>query len=431
MDRRGDGALGARGRPPRVLHGRRRPRCRAAASASPRSAASTAPWCHRRIFGPAASRPICGFRAGGEARLHIELAPEAETPVLGEPPRADRKGASAGDPAVERGRKGDPALALRPTSVDAAGQARVAAAPLARLLFTAERGLPPTPLVAAPGPDPEAEPAFEPWSSERPDADGDRELRPVPGRRGARLDGRRPLVPRQRRDPDRRRARWRSPRRRRPPPTRPRSRSPPRRSRCPGRSPASTAPAGARRSPADPADKPRYADLVVPENLDREQRCLAEAVYFEARSEPEEGQAAVAQVVLNRARSGLYPSSVCGVVYQNRHRHLACQFTFACEGKSLRITDGPSWRDATRVAERGAGGPDLPRGRRRRDPLPRGLRQAVLVAAAEEDGRDRPAHLLQAEARADVRRPQDGAPPMRAGDPSHDGMCVGAARALG
>jgi spore germination cell wall hydrolase CwlJ-like protein len=59
----------------------------------------------------------------------------------------------------------------------------------------------------------------------------------------------------------------------------------------------------------------------------------------------------VAQVVLNRARSGLYPSSVCGVVYQNRHKHLACQFTFACEGKSLRITDGESWRTATRVAQ--------------------------------------------------------------------------------
>jgi spore germination cell wall hydrolase CwlJ-like protein len=59
----------------------------------------------------------------------------------------------------------------------------------------------------------------------------------------------------------------------------------------------------------------------------------------------------VAQVVLNRARSGLYPSSVCGVVYQNRHRHLACQFTFACEGKRLRITDAGSWRDATRIAK--------------------------------------------------------------------------------
>lgn len=99
-----------------------------------------------------------------------------------------------------------------------------------------------------------------------------------------------------------------------------------------------------------PESRPRYADLIAPASLEREQRCLAEAVYFEARSEPEQGQAAVAQVVLNRVRSGLYPTSVCGVVYQNRHRHLACQFTFACEGKQLRISDGESWESAKRVA---------------------------------------------------------------------------------
>jgi hypothetical protein len=81
-----------------------------------------------------------------------------------------------------------------------------------------------------------------------------------------------------------------------------------------------------------------------------EMRCLAEAIYWEARSEPERGQAAVAQVVLNRARSGVYPSSVCGVVYQNRHRYLACQFTFACEGRSLRVTEDGSWRTALRIA---------------------------------------------------------------------------------
>ncbi|MCZ8096405.1 MAG: cell wall hydrolase [Burkholderiales bacterium] len=102
--------------------------------------------------------------------------------------------------------------------------------------------------------------------------------------------------------------------------------------------------------PKQDPDRPSYASLLTPENVAREQRCLAEAIYFEARSEPEEGQAAVAQVVLNRAKSGLYPSSVCGVVYQNRHRHLACQFTFACEGKSLRITEQDSWRTAVRVA---------------------------------------------------------------------------------
>ncbi|MCJ2037120.1 cell wall hydrolase [Methylobacterium sp. J-068] len=94
----------------------------------------------------------------------------------------------------------------------------------------------------------------------------------------------------------------------------------------------------------------RYADLIGPDAMDREQRCLAEAVYFEARSESEEGQAAVAQVVLNRVKSGLYPSNVCGVVYQNRHRYMGCQFSFACEGKALRITDGASWQSATRIA---------------------------------------------------------------------------------
>jgi spore germination cell wall hydrolase CwlJ-like protein len=97
-------------------------------------------------------------------------------------------------------------------------------------------------------------------------------------------------------------------------------------------------------------ERPRYADLIDPDNLSKEQRCLAEAVYFEARSESEEGQAAVAQVVLNRVKSGLYPSSICGVVYQNRHRHLACQFTFACEGKALRIGESESWDRAKRVA---------------------------------------------------------------------------------
>ncbi|MFD0937255.1 cell wall hydrolase, partial [Methylobacterium trifolii] len=97
--------------------------------------------------------------------------------------------------------------------------------------------------------------------------------------------------------------------------------------------------------------RPRYADLINPEAMDKEQRCLAEAVYFEARSEPEAGQAAVAQVVLNRVKSGLYPTNVCGVVYQNRHRYMGCQFSFACEGKSLRITDAGSWATATRVAQ--------------------------------------------------------------------------------
>jgi spore germination cell wall hydrolase CwlJ-like protein len=98
------------------------------------------------------------------------------------------------------------------------------------------------------------------------------------------------------------------------------------------------------------ADRPNYASLVDQGRGAAEEKCLAEAVYFEARSEPEAGQAAVAQVVLNRVQSGLYPPSICGVVYQNRHRHNACQFSFACEGKSLRVTEGDAWKNATRIA---------------------------------------------------------------------------------
>ena len=102
-------------------------------------------------------------------------------------------------------------------------------------------------------------------------------------------------------------------------------------------------------APTDEA-RSRYADLIDPEAQDKEQRCLSEAVYFEARSESETGQAAVAQVVLNRVKSGLYPQSICGVVYQNRHHYMGCQFSFACEGKSLRISDASAWSNATRVA---------------------------------------------------------------------------------
>ncbi|MFN3889095.1 MAG: cell wall hydrolase [Beijerinckiaceae bacterium] len=97
-------------------------------------------------------------------------------------------------------------------------------------------------------------------------------------------------------------------------------------------------------------ERPDYASLINQSNAEREERCLAEAIYFEARSEPETGQAAVAQVVLNRVKSGLYPASICGVVYQNRHRYMGCQFSFACEGKSLRITEPEPWKTAVRIA---------------------------------------------------------------------------------
>ena len=82
------------------------------------------------------------------------------------------------------------------------------------------------------------------------------------------------------------------------------------------------------------------------------EKCLSEAIYFEARGEPYEGQEAVAQVVMNRVFSGYYPHDVCGVVFQNKNRHLACQFTFACEGKDLsRIEEPDMWEQAQKIAK--------------------------------------------------------------------------------
>ena len=83
----------------------------------------------------------------------------------------------------------------------------------------------------------------------------------------------------------------------------------------------------------------------------KSEKCLAEAVYFEARGEAVRGQIAVAQVVLNRAFSGKYPETVCGVVYQNKHRHLACQFTFACDNNKDVIREPDMWERAKKIAK--------------------------------------------------------------------------------
>jgi spore germination cell wall hydrolase CwlJ-like protein len=80
------------------------------------------------------------------------------------------------------------------------------------------------------------------------------------------------------------------------------------------------------------------------------EKCLANAIYFEARGEPVRGQIAVAQVVMNRVFSGYYPNDVCGVVYQDAHRHLACQFTFACDGHRDRVDELDAWMRAREIA---------------------------------------------------------------------------------
>ena len=91
------------------------------------------------------------------------------------------------------------------------------------------------------------------------------------------------------------------------------------------------------------------ADLVLAyagtETSDRQQECLANAVYFEARSEPIEGQLAVAEVVMNRAASGRYPADLCSVITQK------AQFSFIRRGKFPRANrDSEAWKKAVAIA---------------------------------------------------------------------------------
>ena len=83
----------------------------------------------------------------------------------------------------------------------------------------------------------------------------------------------------------------------------------------------------------------------------KSEKCLAEAVYFESRGEAVRGQIAVAQVVMNRVFSGKYPDTVCGVVYQNKYRHFACQFTFACDNNPDVIREPDMWERARKIAK--------------------------------------------------------------------------------
>ncbi len=85
-------------------------------------------------------------------------------------------------------------------------------------------------------------------------------------------------------------------------------------------------------------------------------RCLTQAVYYEAASEPLQGRRAVAQVVLNRMRHPAYPNSVCGVVYQGIERGWGCQFSFVCDGALLRSPSAKLWAEAHGIAQAALGG---------------------------------------------------------------------------
>ena len=88
----------------------------------------------------------------------------------------------------------------------------------------------------------------------------------------------------------------------------------------------------------------------------RDLDCLTQAVYFEARGESPAGQAAVAQVVLNRVRKAGFPKSVCGVVFQGSARGTGCQFSFACDGSMGRGRESRAWVQARHIATRALAG---------------------------------------------------------------------------
>ncbi|HET6970503.1 MAG TPA: cell wall hydrolase [Phenylobacterium sp.] len=93
--------------------------------------------------------------------------------------------------------------------------------------------------------------------------------------------------------------------------------------------------------PKQTAEARRRADL----------ECMTDAVYYEARGESARGQAAVAQVVMNRVKHPNFPKSVCAVVFQ-RAGHRGCQFSFACDGSMREAREGLAWDRARQVAAR-------------------------------------------------------------------------------
>jgi spore germination cell wall hydrolase CwlJ-like protein len=109
----------------------------------------------------------------------------------------------------------------------------------------------------------------------------------------------------------------------------------------------------AEKSPVDekpaPVTAESLAELVAatprPATLDPELRCLAVAVYFESRGESLVGQLAVAHVVINRAESGRFPKSLCGVVHQKS------QFSFVRGGRMPAVREGAQWSNAIAIAQ--------------------------------------------------------------------------------
>ena len=135
------------------------------------------------------------------------------------------------------------------------------------------------------------------------------------------------------------------------------------------------------------------------ETANAERGCLAQAIYHEARGESEAGQMAVANVIVNRALSGKYPSTLCGVIYQNANKgRYRCQFTFACDGKDDAPRRTPRLEPFHRSGRHGLCQlRDRPQARRAAAfgaVLPHHQCEPVLVQYLQPGRPDRLAHLL-------------------------------------
>jgi spore germination cell wall hydrolase CwlJ-like protein len=106
----------------------------------------------------------------------------------------------------------------------------------------------------------------------------------------------------------------------------------------------------------NPPAKPFRFESDNPLDRARALSCLTMAVYYEAGDQGPDGEAAVAQVVLNRLRHPLFPKTVCGVVFEGAALPTGCQFTFSCDGSLGRRPREAAWKEASQVAERALDG---------------------------------------------------------------------------
>jgi spore germination cell wall hydrolase CwlJ-like protein len=97
------------------------------------------------------------------------------------------------------------------------------------------------------------------------------------------------------------------------------------------------------------AARPAPSEVAMAQLL-AERRCLAQAMYYEARGEGMRGEKAVAEVVFHRMRSRIYPATICGVVFQGAEQKISCQFSFVCNGDMDKPIEKHAWAEARLLA---------------------------------------------------------------------------------